>query len=370
MKKLFILISVVLFFGISEADKPKSGQITQPTPPLLSTELIQEAGWTYNWQMNLPLKPGEKISRLNVMGAHVYVMTDTNVLFCIVREEGRVKSVSQLSPSRLPVSRPYFYEGQIWFIVGNQMMVFDPAIGDFIMEKSFPRVGSSPKGGLARNNNYIYICGSDNRLHAINTDGYWRQFIATADNDSPIVSVIATDDIAVFATQAGNVIGMSPNEAEKLWQYDVTGPIKSQLVLDGDYVYVGSLDSKLYKLGLSGGKLAWKSPFHSGAPIRDTFIVGSEIVYLYNPLNGFYGVNTQTGQAVWQIVSGEGMICETPEKGFVYARPGVLKVMDNKTGKELYSVNFSSVERYAANTTDAVMYLSDTKGRLMSVTVK
>jgi outer membrane protein assembly factor BamB len=201
-------------------------------------------------------------------------------------------------------------------------------------------------------------------------NGFWQQFTATADNDSAIVSVLATDDIVVFATQDGNVVGMSPDKSEKIWQYDVTGQIKSQLILDGEYVYVGSLDSKLYKLGLSDGKLIWDSPFHSGAPIRDTFVVGDEIVYLHNPLNGLYGVNAQTGQPVWQVASGKGMICETPQKGFVYASPGILKVMDNKTGKELYSVNFSSVQRYAANNTDAVMYLADTNGRLMSVTVK
>ena len=163
---------------------------------------------------------------------------------------------------------------------------------------------------------------------------------------------------------------MSPNKAKKLWQYDVTGKIKGQLVLDGKDIYVGSFDSKLYKIGLSDGKLVWNSPFHSGAPIRDSFAVGSEIIYLYNPLNGLYGVNKQTGKPIWQVVSGEGMICETPQKGFVFASPGIVKVMDNRTGKELYSVNFSSVQRYAVNTTDAVMYLADTKGRLMSVTVR
>jgi len=250
------------------------------------------------------------------------------------------------------------------------MMVFDPAVGDFIIREKFPQVGSSAECGLARNKDYVYISGSDNRLHAINTDGFWQQFTATADNDSPIVSVLATDEIVVFATQAGNVVGMSPNEAKKLWQYDVTGKIKGQLVLDGEDIYVGSFDSKLYKLGLSDGRLVWNSPFHSGAPIRDTFAVGTEIVYLYNPLNGLYGVNKQTGRPVWQVASGEGMICETPQKGFVFASPGIVKVMDNKTGDELYSVNFSSVQRYAVNTTDSVMYLADTKGRLMSVTVK
>jgi len=362
MKKLIFLISIISFFGLAGAG--------QDNDALVSAELIRQAGWTHNWQMNLPLKPGEKIARLRIMGSRLYAMTDTNVLFCIDRKEGRVQCSSQLSASRLPVCRPSYYEDKFWFIVGSEMMVFDPAIGDFTIREKFPQVGSSAECGLARNKDFVYISGSDNRLHAINIDGYWQQFTATADNDSPIVSVLATDNIVVFATQAGNVVGMSPNEAKKLWQFDATGKIKGQLVLDGENIYVGSLDSKLYKLGLSDGKLVWNSPFHSGAPIRDTFSVGVDTIYLYNALNGLCGVNKETGKFVWQVTSGEGMICETPQKGFVFASPGIVKVMDNKTGDELYSVNFSSVQRYAVNTTDAVMYLADTKGRLMSVTVK
>ena len=370
MKKLLLLTSMIVFSGLVGASRTKPDVVAGNTTALVPAELIQEAGWTHDWQMNLPLKTGEKIDRLRVIGPHLYAITDTNILFCIDRTDGRVKSSSQLSASRLPVSRPAYYEAKFWFIVGSEMLVFDPAIGDFTLKEKFPQVGNSAECGLARNKDYVYISGSDNRLHAINTDGFWQQFTATADNDSPIVSLLATDDIVVFATKAGNVVGMSPNKAEKIWQFDATGRIKGQLVLDGEDIYVGSFDSKLYKLGLSDGKLVWNTPFHSGAPIQDSFAVGGEIIYLYTPLNGLYGVNKQSGKSIWQVASGEGIICETSQKGFVFASPGIVKVMDNKTGAELYSVNFSSVQRYAVNTTDAVMYLADTSGRLMSVTVE
>lgn len=362
MKKLIFLINIILFSGLAGA--------ARDTTALISPELIRQAGWTHNWQMNLPLKPGEKIDRLGLMGPHLYVMTDSNVLFCIERKKGRVRSSSQLSAGRLPVSRPAYYDDKFWFIVGSEMLVFDPNAGNFTLKKKFPKIGSSAECGLARNASHLYISGSNNRLHAINVDGFWQQFIATADNDSPIVSVLATDEIVVFATKAGNVVGMAPNQADKIWQYDTTGRIKGQLVQDGEDLYIGSFDSKLYKLGLSDGKLVWNAPFHSGAPIRDSFAVGGKIIYLYNALNGLYGVNKQTGKPVWQVASGEGVICETPQKGFVFASPGILKVMDNITGNELYSVNFASVQRYAVNTTDPVMYLADAQGRLMSVMVE
>jgi outer membrane protein assembly factor BamB len=369
MKKLIFLIILMVLFGWAGAAGAKSESTAQDTLPLVSPELIQEAGWTNNWQLNLPLKQHEQIDRMAVLGPDLLLMTDSNVMFCIDRETGRTRFTKQLSASRLPVQKPFFYDNQYWFVVGSEMLVFAPAVGDFVIKEKIDRIGSGAKCGLARNKDFIYISGSDNRLHAINVDGFWQQFTATADNDSAIVSVVATDEIVVFATQAGNVVGMNPTKPEKRWQFDTTGEIKGQLVLDGKDIYVGSFDTKLYKLSLEG-KLLWSAPFHSGAPIRDSFTVGSDVIYLYNEMNGLYGINKQTGKAIWQVPSGKAMICETAEKGFVFVTPGIVKVMDNRAGKELYSVNFSGVQQYAMNTTDSTMYVADTKGRLMSITAR
>ena len=369
MKKLFFLISLMALFGGAGAAGVKSEYMAQNTVPLVSPELIQEAGWTHNWQLNLPLKQHEQIDRMAVMGSDLLLITDSNVMFSIDRETGRTRFTKQLSASRLPVQKPFYYDDQYWFVVGSEMLVFDPAVGDFVIKQKIDRIGSGAKCGLARNDDFIYISGSENRLHAINVDGFWQQFTATADNDSAIVSVVATDEIVVFATQAGNVVGMNPAQPEKLWQFDTTGQIKGQLVLDGQDIYVGSFDTKLYKLSLEG-KLLWNAPFHSGAPIRDSFTVGDDVIYLYNELNGLYGINKETGEAIWQVPLGKAMICETPEKGFVFATPGIVKVMDNRTGKELVSVNFSGVQQHAMNTTDSTMYVADNKGRLMSITAR
>ena len=370
MKKGMLLLIFMLPVAAINAAVHQSEDIVENTAPLVSPALITEAGWTQNWQIDLPVKKGEKLSRVTVVGPHLFVLTDTNVLFCVNRDTGRLRFARQISTQQLPVHKPLYHDAKLWFVIGSEMLVFDPSIGEITLRQSFERLDTGISSGLARNEKYIYVSGSDNRLHAINVDGYWRQFNATADNDSGIVSIIATDDIVVFATRAGNVVGMAPDKPEKQWQFDVTGEIKGHLVQDANDVYVGSYDSKLYKLGLQSGLLEWKTPFHSGAPIRDSFTVGGNLVYVYNALNGLYGVNKQTGQAVWQAVSGQGMICETDKKGFVFALPGILKVMDNVSGGEMYSVNVAAVDLYAHNTTDSVMYLADSQGRVVSVSVE
>lgn len=359
----------LMLAGSAEAMSNKTKTAAPVTAPLVSHTLIQESGWDYNWQINVPLKKGEKVEQLEVFGPDLFAITSSNILFCINQQSGRVRSFIQIGAPGLPVSSPTYYEGKVGFIVGNAVKVFDPKSGTVIFERAFPAIGSS-KGGLARNSKYLYVAGSDNRLHVINVDGYWQQFEASAQNDAPIMSVVALEDIVIFATQAGNVVGMSADAPKRLWQFDATGDIEGQVRLDDGTVYFGSEDSKLYKLNVRTGRLLWASPFHSGGPIRNGLIIGRDVVYVHNDLNGMYGVNKETGKAVWQVPSGQHVVCETESRAFVFADAGLIKVMDNNTGQELYSVNFAEVSHTAQNTDSPVMFLGDATGRLMSITVK
>lgn len=372
MKKCSLIAAVwVIGVSVQAAGFKKSPQYILPdTAPLVSHELIQQVGWEVNWQMNLPLKTNEQIARLGVAGQNLFVMTDSNVMFCIDRAQGRLRFTTPISARNLPVQAPLYYDEKFWFIIGTELLVFDPAIGDFTTRTKIERIDGAGAGSLALNNTHLFIAGSDNRIHAISRSGYWQEFMASADNNAPIVSVLAGSSSVVFATLTGNIVAMRADGPQKLWQFDATGSIQVPLVRDGNFVYAGSRDCKLYKIDMTSGRLAWASPYPSGAPIEKPFIVGQKVVYLYNALNGLAGVSKETGKAVWSASAGVGVVCESPEKGFIFAQPGVLKVMDNDTGRDLYSVNFAQVQRWASNMTDAIMYVSDVQGRLMSITVR
>ena len=368
------ILFFILFFCLMAPVIAAGKKIPIPKPvkteKLVSQILIRQAGWTYNWQLNLPIKTNEVIDRLYVFDEYLYVLTDTNILFCIDRQKGRTLFSHRLCTEGLPICDPIYYDGRLGFMIGNQMKILDPASGLIQQTEVIEQVGDTFECGVARNDDYIYMTGSDLRLHAISTDGFWQAFTATADNDSPINSVVATDSVVVFSTQAGNIVGIEPNAAKKRWQYDASGRIRAKIVLDGKFVYAVGLDAKLYKINIDTGVLAWNLPYHAGAPVLDPAVIGKNVVYVYNDLNGLYAVSKNEGQAVWNIPTGQRVLCESENKAFVYTKPGVLKVMDNKTGKELYSVNFSEVRRYAENMTDATLYVADTDGRLMGITTR
>jgi hypothetical protein len=116
--------------GSAEATSKKIRIEPPVTKPLVSHTLIQESGWDYQWQINVPLKKGESIDRINVFGSNLFVVTSSNLLFCIDQASGRVRSFTQLGTPGLPVSSPTQYEGRIGYIVGNEIKMFDPKSGN------------------------------------------------------------------------------------------------------------------------------------------------------------------------------------------------------------------------------------------------
>jgi outer membrane protein assembly factor BamB len=171
----------------------------------------------------------------------------------------------------------------------------------------------------------------------------------------------------VFSTASGSVVKTSAQEARKLWQRDIPGKISAPIARDGRWLYVGSENTKLYKLDIETGRSGWATPFQAGARLTDLAVVGRRAVYQRAGDNGLYAIDKDSGEMLWQVSEGTGLLAEKGETAFVFAEPGVLVVMDNGTGKKLYSVNFAGVSRYVTNTTDSTIYVSDARGRVMSI---
>ena len=110
---------------------------------LISPSLIDRAGWTWNWQVKLPVRAGETVERMYVFEDYLYVLTDSNLLFCLDRATGTTRFLTPLSATRLPVCDPIYQEKKLWFLVGNMMVVVDPWAGAISEKHKFSQIGHS-----------------------------------------------------------------------------------------------------------------------------------------------------------------------------------------------------------------------------------
>lgn len=335
---------------------------------LIASQALAEADLKMNWQVNLPVRDDESVKRMFDYAGYLYILTDENYLFCINKKSGSIQFDKQLIAPGLPMTEPVYYDKSLWFMVGNEMLVLNPYNGAIKQKRRIAPVGNFVQG-LAMNSEFIYLVGS-NRISAIVADGFWRKFMVTADNDSQITSITVDDHFLFFATVSGNVFCSHADQAKKVWQYDASGKITAPIVLDDGWIYVGSEDTKLYKLDSGNGQNAWTTPFLSGGPIVEAPNVGKDVVYVNAVASGIYAVDKRTGKSKWNIPNGKMVIAEAGDKAYVFTKSADLIVMNNVTGKEVSSINITGVTDYSVNQLDSTIYVSSDSGKVVSIGIK
>ncbi len=358
-----VILSVILLLSAAAA-------ATVDTGLLVERHLLAPAGLEPAWQVNLPMRAAEKIDRLFVFDAYLYALTNHNYLYVIDIEKQAFRFGVQMALRGLPVSSPLSRDGQVWFMVGSDLVAVDPKAGGIAFKKNLKQLGRTALGAMDANRYRLYVPSSDMRLHSINLDGYWQDFMVAADDGAQINSVTADDEYVVLTTESGHVISIWPDQAKKRWAYDVVGRITAPIVSEDEWLYVSSENTKLYKLSVRTGRGAWTDAFHAGEPLTKSVVLGKNVVYQSADDKGVYAVDKQTGKSVWHLPAGVDVIVEIGDLAYVYARPGLLAVMDNAKGGQLCSVNFATVEKYAINTTDASLYVADLQGRVMCIKQK
>jgi len=373
MMRPTILVIIVGIFMVDAGTGAAGATATAgaASEPLVSRALLRSTGLQWNWEIQLPIRPGERLDRLFVFGDAVYALTDTNFLLSLDRATGRARFGLTLTEVGLPVADPLFYEGKLWFMVGGRLICVDPEQRQVVQRKTLAGIGGTAAGPIARNTDYLYVPGADGLLHVFWVDGYIEAFSVRPDNQTAVTSVLADDDLAVFASAGGNVISIAADQNRKRWQFDLLGAVTAPIVRDGPWLYVSGRDAKIYKLDVETGRNVWLGrEFYAGIALKSAPVIGREVIYQFADRQGLHAVRKESGQKAWTLENGVAVLAEAGSRAYAFQDPGLLVAMDNGTGRKIWSLNVADVTRYVANVADTEprIYLADDAGRLMSIT--
>lgn len=335
--------------------------ILQAKTEAINEKLLNEANLEIVWQNAVALKPAAKkvaketVERITILGDYIYILTDTNYLFCLDRIAGNLVFGISAAEPKLPVSEPVDYNNVVYMVAGNEMLAMDLKTGQEVYRKDISfHVTLRP----AVNAMNFYFAGSDKFLHVTNT-ALHQVFEVSSKDRSDITGVISNDKSIFFTTQGGSVLCMDANGPKKNWQFDTVGPIEAPLVKDSNSIYVSCKDTNLYKLSADRGELKWK--FRTGSflttPVRATAMT----IYQYARNKGLYAIDANSGKQLWLLPEGIDLLAQKGNKAYVFDKNKMCDVMDNASGKKLYSVNFVSVTNFAANSYDTKMYIMEDK---------
>jgi len=329
---------------------------------LVLPKLLKSAGLEVVWDNELPIKKGESLKKLFILGERVYALSDRNYLISLDREKGQIL-FSKTVAAGAAVDELRLYADELMFVLGSTLVELDVKNGT---ERKARRMEFGIKCPAARNSEYFYISGVDRRLHVLNAEDGVEIFEVAAENNSMITSIAADEDFVVFGTDAGNVISMAPSKRPtRLWQFDAGDGIVGQIVRNGTSLFFASKDMQVYRVdaaGRTGMRLVWK--YQMSGVLERAPTVADNAVYQYARGKGLTAIGREKGRAIWSLPDGVDLLAEAADKAYVITKDRKLVVMDNAAGKKLYSVNFARVSRYAVNATDPQIYIGDENGRV------
>lgn len=275
---LFLVIVLAGIFGCDGGKRKAAIELQKPVlEPLVSKELLLEAGLEMVWQSEMPMKVGEKLKRLYVIDDRVYGLSSFNYLVSLNRGTGKVVFSRSFGQEAFPVLGLEHFEDEIYSIVGNKLVEIDLGFGEGRGEKSFDFGVVCP---ATRNSKYFYIGGSDRRVHCFNAKNKVQVFEAAAMSDSQITYVLAEDDFVVFSTAAGDVMCITPDRPRQLWEpFKADGAVVGPMVSDGVRLIFASMDTNVYSIDSYSGELNWKYP--AGAVLKQGPKATGRAVYQY-----------------------------------------------------------------------------------------
>ncbi len=331
---------------------------------LVSAELLKHAGLKAIWESDLPIKKTESLEQLVILGDRIYAISDRNYMTSLNKENGKRVFAKVFAPPGAPITGLKLYGDELLSVAGSKVLQCDAGSGDKLNSVD---VGFGITCPAARNSSYFYVAGTDNRLHVYRADDRVQTFEVAAVNGSAITSVVANDDIVIFATAAGNVLGVAPDAPRLLWQFDAADAIAGPVVRDFMSLFFASEDTSVYRVDMVGlpemKRLVWK--YQAAAVLENSPRVTQEVVYQHVRGKGVTAIDKETGSFLWRVPGGVDLLAEARGKAYIITKAGKLVVMDNAKARKLYSVNFGAVTVHAANTGDERIYIADKRGRVM-----
>ncbi len=103
-------------------------------------------------------------------------------------------------------------------------------------------------------------------------------------------------DELIFEVERGT------DEAGQKWAINLDGPIQSSPLLNGNSLYVSSLDGRVYALDIANGKRRWAFP--TKGQFLASPVLNGDTLYVGGTDHVFYALDAQTGKPRWRYETG------------------------------------------------------------------
>ncbi len=163
-----------------------------------------------------------------------------------------------------------------------------------------------------------------------------------------VQSQLVRDGDTLFVSSMGNdVIAINAADGAEKYRVKTGGPIFSACHVDGDTVYFGSADHFVYAVAKADGSVKWKA--ETGGAVLAGPNVAKGVVCVGTTDTKIYGLDAVTGKVVW-TVPGKNMFqsktATDGERFFVGGWDNHFRCIDAASGKLLWDLELGRKQRF------------------------
>jgi outer membrane protein assembly factor BamB len=340
------------------------GDANQPVwPPmpehLLSPKQLVDCGLEIVWQNELPIKRGESLDSLIILGDKLCVLSSCNFLTALNRGDGQVVFGKVFAEPEFPLTGLGSYQNELFTIESRQLVEMNPQTGADISVTSLDFTAVCP---AVRNSSFFYVAGTDGHIRAFRAADMVKMFEVGAPDDSAITSIIAEEEFVIFTTDSGRCISFAANAPKYLWQFNAEGGIAGPLVKNAESVFFASKDTYVYRIEAATGKFIWRCPM--GERLQQGPDAAAKCVYQYSRDKGLAAIDRAGGKILWRLPEGKRLIAEAGDKAYLASGTDRIIVAGIGKDKQQSEISIPCVSKYAVNAIDSKIYIADDMGRI------
>ncbi|UCG17645.1 MAG: PQQ-binding-like beta-propeller repeat protein [Phycisphaerales bacterium] len=352
---------------------------------LVDAGQLRAAGYTKYWETQLPLRRGDQVAAVHLLDDNIYVTTTDGEVLAVHPGAGLLRWGRHITQRTYTIFRPTHVvdeadAGPVVFTTSSGITVIDRYSGE--LRKVTPSMfaaGSAATGEVTRLiegdseilQYRLFAGSSDGHLYAVEwkvpaqpePTRLWRARTGGAVRSTP---VYGDADHLYCASMGGRVYCCTSATKAEQWTFPpkgTIGPVRGDIHVTQDGVYVASADRSVYKLDPISGIQRWRRRLPEMLETGPVVLAGT--VFQYCPGAGVFAIDAGYGDILWDLPEGQQAVARHGERICITMTDNHLAWVDVKTGKVNSKVSLPDRTLAAQNHDDAAIYLISPLGNLM-----
>ena len=343
---------------------------------------IPAGSFAPQWLADLGLK-GDEATEIFVRDELVIVYTRDHFAFVLDRDSGVLKWVVQLSSQGVMARPPVVLKDYIVFPTISTMEVYNRQGKG---HRSVQAPGMALRSGAAGLGTRVYF-GSDDqnggRIVCVGLDGSKYQDTSVVWTLQTLSGISATpvahQGILYTADDSGGVYAVNANSAAAVWGikhdgreagvFGTSARIRSDLKADDYGVYVASMDTKLYCIGRTDGRIRWQ--YFAGEPLLHSPAVSPTTVYQFMDDKGLIAIDKTKGEPArtpkWINRTAIQFLAEDDKYAYLERADHVISAVDKATGEEKFHSRRTDFVGFGTSFKNNIFYAITRGGEVRAV---